>query len=33
MKDGRGSLLSRTYLVGDKEAEPLSKFSLDWVLL
>ncbi len=31
--DGRGSLLSRTYLVGDKEAEPLSKFSLDWVLL
>jgi Xaa-Pro aminopeptidase len=31
--DGRGSLLSRTYLVGEKGAESLSKFPLDWVLL
>jgi Xaa-Pro aminopeptidase len=31
--DGRGSLLSRTYLVGEKGAEPLSKFPLTWVRL
>jgi Xaa-Pro aminopeptidase len=31
--DGRGSLLSRTYLVGEAEAESLSKFPLEWVLL
>jgi ectoine hydrolase len=29
--DGRGSLLSRTYLVGEEGAEPLSKFPLAWV--
>jgi len=31
--DGRGSLLSRTYLVGKNGAEPLSKFPLTWVRL
>ena len=31
--DGRGTLLSRTYLVGESGAEPLSKFPLEWVLL
>jgi Xaa-Pro aminopeptidase len=31
--DGRGSLLSRTYLIGDKGTEPLSKFPLAWVQL
>jgi Xaa-Pro aminopeptidase len=31
--DGRGSLLSRTYLVGQEGAEPLSKFPLTWVQL
>jgi Xaa-Pro aminopeptidase len=31
--DGRGSLLSRTYLVGENGAEPLSKFPLKWVRL
>jgi Xaa-Pro dipeptidase len=31
--DGRGSLLSRTYLVGAEGAEPLSKFPLAWVQL
>ena len=31
--DGRGTLLSRTYLVGEGGAEPLSKFPLEWVLL
>jgi Xaa-Pro aminopeptidase len=31
--DGRGTLLSRTYLVGEAGAEPLSKFPLEWVLL
>jgi Xaa-Pro aminopeptidase len=31
--DGRGSLLSRTYLVEEKGAEPLSKFPLTWVQL
>jgi Xaa-Pro aminopeptidase len=31
--DGRGSLLSRTYLIGEGGAEPLSKFPLEWVQL
>jgi Xaa-Pro aminopeptidase len=31
--DGRGTLLSRTYLVSEAGAEPLSKFPLEWVLL
>jgi Xaa-Pro aminopeptidase len=31
--DGRGSLLSRTYLVGEEGAEPLSRFPLAWVHL
>ena len=31
--DGRGTLLSRTYLVGEAGVEPLSKFPLEWVLL
>jgi Xaa-Pro aminopeptidase len=31
--DGRGSLLSRTFLVGDEGPEPLSKFPLAWVQL
>jgi hypothetical protein len=31
--DGRGSVLSRTYLIGEQGAEPLSKFPLEWVLL
>ena len=30
-KDGRGSLLSRTYLVGEQGPEPLSSFPLEWV--
>jgi Xaa-Pro aminopeptidase len=31
--DGRGSLLSRTYLIGEEGAEPLSQFPLTWVQL
>jgi Xaa-Pro aminopeptidase len=31
--DGRGSLISRTYLVGEDGPEPLSKFPLAWVQL
>ena len=31
--DGRGSLLSRTYLVSEQGAEPLSKYPLTWVQL
>jgi len=29
-EDGRGSLLSRTYMVGDSRGEPLSTFTLEW---
>ena len=31
--DGRGSLLSRTYLIGEEGPEPLSKFPLAWAQL
>jgi Xaa-Pro dipeptidase len=31
--DGRGSLISRTYLIGEEGPEPLSKFPLAWVQL